>query len=87
MAFFRKLKAPQRQEMADSGSGPAFVISDKTRQMQMRMKEIFERQKNAGGIISENDQEVINLTVGEEAAGTGVLAADKLDMELLNLTS
>ena len=38
-------------------------ISDSVRKMQEKMKIIFEKQKNAGGIIDETKQEIIMITV------------------------
>lgn len=41
------------------------VISNKMRQMQIRMQTLFEKQKKAGGIIDHNEKpEIIVLTVG-----------------------
>lgn len=39
------------------------VISDKMRSLQIKMKEQYERQKLAGGIIESKEQEIIVLNV------------------------
>ena len=38
-------------------------ISNKTREMQAKMKLLFEKQKNAGGIIEDKKEEIIILNV------------------------
>lgn len=77
--LFRQMKNPKIKP----DNTHCIVISDTMRQTQARMRAIYERQKNAGGIISENDQEIITLTQETESTET----PDKLEMDLLNLTS
>ncbi len=49
--------------MCDDLKRESIIISEKCRQMQQRMKAIYEKQKLAGGIIDENKNEIIILTV------------------------
>ena len=46
-----------------NGSGDIVVISEKMRKLQIDMKILYEKQKNAGGIIDLSESEVIVLTV------------------------
>lgn len=57
--FFKTLDVEKFETEFDSTS---IVISNKVRSMQKRMKKIFERQKDAGGIIDTDKQEIITLT-------------------------
>ena len=54
-------------ENAQNGNAPEVIcLSSKMRELQIQMKTLFDKQKQAGGIIDLNENEIIILTVSWE---------------------
>lgn len=59
-----KVKNSLDDELSENlASEQTIHISDKTRQIQVKMKILFEKQKLAGGIIEDKKDEIIILNV------------------------
>lgn len=53
----------QKEENENSPNTDIVFISDKMRAMQIKMRKLYEKQKQAGGIIENNETEIIVLNV------------------------
>lgn len=63
LEYFQNIKLKNIKESDSDYYKKNIVISDSIRQMQKKMRIIFEKQKDAGGIIDEAKQEIIMITV------------------------
>lgn len=86
----KNIKKDSKKELPLVNQNGEFIISEYSRRKQKEMQTIFEKQKNAGGIIMENDQEIIALNREDQDANEDSLHGIEFDQDLLralNLSS
>lgn len=76
LKHFLDLKSESNPSGEKAANSAEIVISDKVRQLQKQMQIIYEKQKNAGGIIEENKQEIIILRSSQQGEAPEPLNLD-----------